>query len=85
MPVARARWSRSETPFGDPAAALARSSRADGLAWGGYFGVHLVSKVTRAGGRVESIELGGEQPDLSTERIARLDGERGQQQGLRRP
>jgi hypothetical protein len=48
-------------------------------------GVHLISKVTRAVGRVESIELGGEQPNLSTERGGRLGAKRGQQLGFRCP
>ena len=41
-----------------------------------------MSKVTRAVGRVESIELGGEQANLSTECVARSRAKRGQQVGF---
>jgi hypothetical protein len=55
------------------------------MARSGYLGVHLISEVTRAVRRVESVELGGEQPNLSPERIARLGAKRGQQVGFRGP
>ena len=41
-----------------------------------------MSKVTRTVGRVESIELSGEQPNLSTECVARSCAKRGQQVGF---
>ncbi len=64
---------------------LAGSRCARTLARSRYFGVHLISEVARAVRRVEGLELGGEQPNLGTEGIARLGAERGQQLGLRRP
>jgi hypothetical protein len=56
---------------------------ANGLARSRYRGIKLVSKVAWAGGRVDSIELGGEQPDLGPEGIPRLSAKRRQQVGLR--
>ena len=50
-----------------------------------YFGLDLVSKVTRTVRGIESIELGGEQPNVSAEGIARLRAQRVQQLCLRRP
>jgi hypothetical protein len=61
---------------------LSQSSRTNELARSGYLSVHLVHKVTRAVGRVESIELGGEQPNLSSERIVRLSIKGSKQMGL---
>jgi hypothetical protein len=61
---------------------LARSISGAGS---GEFGVHLIRKVARAVGRVENIELGSEQPNLSTERTARLGAKRGQKVGFRCP
>jgi len=73
----------------EPAASLspelAQSSGLNALARSGYFGVHLVGKVARAVWRINSIELGGEQPNLSAERIVLLGAKWGKQMGLRRP
>src|ERR1700683_245001 len=66
-------------------ALFARSSLPNAMARSRNFGVHLISKVTWAVGRVENIELGCEQPNLSAERIALVGVKRGQQVGLRRP
>ncbi len=79
MPGPTARRASSLPP------ALTRSRRSNALARSRYFGIHLVGRFTWAVGRVESIELGGEQPNLSTERNTGPGAERGQKVGFRCP